>query len=76
MAKRWQKVSSDGGLLSLETISLSTVEMPRISGMDFGYKYESCLFSDSGSEVVDRYQTLDEAVAGHAALCRKYGLKT
>ena len=75
MAPRWQKVSSDGGLFSLTTISLSTVEMPRISGMDFGYKYESCLFSDSGSEVVDRYQTLDQAVAGHAALCRKYGLK-
>ena len=75
MAKRWQKVSSDGGLFSLTTISLSTVEIPNIPGMDFGYRYESCLFSENGSEVVDRYQTLDQAVAGHAALCRKYGLK-
>ena len=75
MAPRWQKVSSDGGLFSLTTISLSTVEIPNIPGMDFGYRYESCLFSENGSEVVDRYQTLDQAVAGHAALCRKYGLK-
>ena len=75
MAPRWQKVSSDSGWFTIETIRLSTVEMPTIPGMDFGYRYESCLFSENGSEVVDRYQTLDEAVAGHAALCKKYGLK-
>ena len=75
MSSSWQKVSSDGGLFTLETIRLSTVEMPNIPGMDFGYKYESCLFSENGSEVIDRYQTLDEAVAGHAALCKRYGLK-
>ena len=75
MAPRWQKVSSDSGWFTIETIRLSTVEMLTIPGMDFGYRYESCLFSENGSEVVDRYQTLDEAVAGHAALCRKYGLK-
>ena len=75
MAKRWQKVSSDGGLFSLETIRLSTVELPDLPGMNYYFMYESCLFSENGSEVIARYQTLDEAVAGHAALCRTYGLK-
>lgn len=80
---RWQMISRDGDLFNVlrDTQTwLSTVELP-----DFGfpeddsrharYRYESCLFTPSESQVVARYQTLSEAVEGHTRLAKKYNLR-
>lgn len=48
---------------------LCTSEMPRALLPWLGYSYESCMFYANGdSDVVARYQTQNEAEAGHAAL--------
>jgi hypothetical protein len=73
---RWQMLSNNGGWLKQATVELSTVEMPHIKGLDLGYRYESCVFTKgSSSEVVDRYDNVVEAIAGHQRWCRKLGLK-
>jgi len=75
MSERFQLISDNFSLLRLQraTLQLSTVELP-VSGI-VGYRYESCLFHESGdSDIVGRYQTLNEAVSGHTELCQKYGL--
>ncbi len=87
MSTRWHLKSNNSGWFRPATVHVSTVEMPRIAGIDFGYKYESCVFGVKfdydnesynleGSDVVSRYDTVAEATAGHVALCRKYGIKT
>ena len=58
------------------TVRLSTIILP----MSFDYgdgkqtRYETCLFSGSDSEVIDRYETLEEAVRGHEKYRREYRL--
>lgn len=73
-AKRWQIVSDDHVWMYPADTTLSTVELNRKA-----YKltpYESCLFFANGdSEVIDRYETQEEAEAGHVKLEEKYKLK-
>jgi len=72
--KRWQIVSDDHVWFYPADISLSTVELD-----SFAYKdtpYESCIFYANGeSEVLARYKTKKEAIAGHIKLSNKYELK-
>ncbi len=86
MDNRWHLDSNNGGLLRPATIRVSTIEMPKINDFDFGYRYETCVFGlkfnnktesydVTESDVVDRYDTLSEAAAGHAKICREYGVK-
>jgi hypothetical protein len=62
-------------------ITLSTVELPIIkldenSNLYGDTPYESCLFFANGeSDVVARYKTKEEAIAGHVELEKKYDLK-
>lgn len=76
MGNRWQMLSNNGGWLKQPTVELSTVEMPQIKGLDLGYRYESCVFTDGDSDVVERYDTVVDAIAGHQRWCRKLGLNT
>jgi len=73
-AKRWQIVSDDQVWFYPPDVSLSTVELN--STIYPERPYESCLFFANGeSDVVNRYQTQEEALAGHVELEKKYGLK-
>jgi hypothetical protein len=72
---QYQMISDNGGVFKQASIELRTTEMPRFRGMPaIPYRYESCLFSPSDSEVLGRYDTLSEAVEGHNRLSEKYGL--
>lgn len=78
---RWGIVSNDAVWMFPPDTQLSTVELPRVmfeDGSDlYGDRpYESCLFFANGdSDVVARYTTQEEAIAGHVELEKKYGLK-
>ena len=78
---RWQIVSDDSVWMFPPDTQLSTVELPKVTfddGMDLydGTPYESCIFYANGeSDVVCRYATQEEAIAGHEKLEKKYGLK-
>ena len=78
---RWQIVSDDSVWMFPADTQLSTVKLPEISvgeGRDLygDTPYESCLFFANGdSDVVCRYATQEEAIAGHEKLEKKYGLK-
>lgn len=68
---RWQ-------IKSLDTRTgneLFTTEMPRVEDFGLpglGYRYESCLFYAGGdSDVLARYDTQEEALAGHQRLMRE-----
>ena len=52
-------------------LRLSTVQLPG----NFGY--ETCLFRrDGSSDVIEHYETLDEAMAGHYHHAKHYGFTT
>lgn len=72
---RFQIKSDNRAVFSNPTVVLSTVEMPRSLSGILDYRYESCLFGAGDSNVVARYNTLSEAVAGHTKLTAEYGLK-
>ena len=74
MDDRWQMISHNGGVFKPMTVELSTVRMPNVPGLDLGYSYETCVFTNVDSEVVERYHTVAEATQGHAKWCRKLGL--
>lgn len=69
-ANRWQIKTTD----TRTGDELCTTEMPDLSALGLpgmGYRYESCMFYASGdSDVKDRYQTREEAEAGHLRLQR------
>ena len=71
---RFQMISHNGDLFNDATVTLSTVEMPRLPGLNVAYPYESCLFSPGDSEVLKRYQSRSEAIAGHVELEKKFKL--
>lgn len=74
MTKRWQIVSDDSVWMYPADVTVSTVELPWDHYKDT--PYESCLFFINGdSDVVCRYATKEEAIAGHVELEKKYGLK-
>ena len=73
---RWQIVSDDSVWMFPADTQLSTVEMPKRWLEQFDYQYESCIFYANGeSDVIRRYATQEEAIAGHEELEKKYGLK-
>ena len=78
---RWQIVSDDSVWMFPADVQLSTVQLPKIElegagDLYDGTPYESCLFLANGeSDVVARYATQEEAIAGHIKLEQKYGLK-
>lgn len=54
-------------------IRISTIQLPGDMG------YETCLFymdNFTDNEVVETYDTLQDAVEGHARWAREYGVKT
>jgi hypothetical protein len=58
-------------------VTLYTTEMPGMEKYDFdlGYKFETCVFrSDDGSDVLERYDTYEEAKEGHMRLTEELGL--
>ena len=72
---RWQLVSDDSVWMFPADIQLSTVSL--VNTMFYkDTPYESCLFFANGdSDVVCRYATQEEAIAGHIELEKKYKLK-
>lgn len=74
MKQTWQLISDNAGWIRPASVVLSTVEMPKIKGVDFGYRYESCVFRLGDSEVLARYDTLRDAVRGHHDLTSELGL--
>ena len=72
--ERWQIVSDDSVWMFPADNYLSTVELPhKIYPKN---PYESCVFFANGeSDVIARYATQEEALAGHVELEKKYGLK-
>ena len=67
-AKRWQLKTTD----TRTGNELCTTEMPDLAALclpGLGYGFESCLFTaDGDSRVQDRYDTREEAEAGHQRL--------
>lgn len=65
---RWQMITRD----TRTGNELRTTEMPRLEAFGLpglGYRYESCMFEPNGdSDVLARYDTLEEAEAGHRRL--------
>lgn len=72
----WQLISDDGGTKRAATKELRTTEMPntRDLGLDLGYRFESCLFTNGESRVLGRYQIRGDAHRGHHDHCRQHGL--
>ena len=72
--ERWQIISDDSVWMFPADTRLSTVELPaRFYPVT---PYESCLFFANGeSDVVARYYTQEDAIAGHVELEKKYELK-
>lgn len=76
MNKRWQIVSDDKVWMFPPDVTLSTIEMREGWKDQFGYQYESCLFFINGnSNVVRRYNTMEEALIGHLELEKTHKLK-
>ena len=72
--KRWQIISYESVWMFPPDVTVSTVELPGEIYKDT--PYVSCLFFGNGdSDVVARYVTQEEAIAGHEELEKKYGLK-
>ena len=77
----WQIISDDSVWMFPADTQLSTVELPKMpfgDGFDLygNTPYESCIFFANGeSDVLKRYDTKEEALAGHVELEKKYGLK-
>jgi hypothetical protein len=65
---RWQIKTTD----TRTGNAICTTEMPNLEAFglpSMGYRYESCLFeADGDSDVKARYQTREEAEAGHERL--------
>jgi len=57
-------------------ITLYTTEMPSMEkyGIDLEYKFESCVFRSDGSDVLERYDTYEQAKEGHLRLTEELGL--
>lgn len=64
--------NDNGGIFRRATIMVSTVDLPvrKYSPMI----YETCVFFEDESDVVETYSTASEAAQGHIKWCRKYGI--
>lgn len=83
---QWQLISvKPRGLFDVlkdpdDNAHLSTVRLPEIDlpGLVEIYKddiYETCYFGKDGSDVLERYSTIEEARAGHERYRIEYGLE-
>lgn len=63
----FQLQSDNADLFKPMTILLSTVETTKT-------QYESCVFSGVGSEVVETYYSLTDAIIGHQKWAKQLGL--
>lgn len=63
--------SGNGTYFRPATVMVSTVKLP--ISVD-GCMYETCLFTKSDSEVIDRYETLSSAISGHKKYSNEYGV--
>ena len=72
---RWQIRSDDSVWMFPADVTLCTTQMPNLIGYKFGYKYESCIFTRNGSEVLARYNTKKDAMKRHRELEKQYNLK-
>lgn len=68
----FQLLSNNGKAFKRATVELSTVYLLVPIGR---FEYESCVFTETDSEVLNRYLTLPEAIAGHKHLSDLMGLK-
>lgn len=70
----WQIITRDKkdvfGIIRGDATYLSTVQLPLYDD----YKYETCIFTKDGSEVLKRYRTQEEAYSGHFRFVKKYKL--
>ena len=73
---RFDLKHTDGTLLRPATVMVSTVGVPRITGLAHMLvpRYETCVFQGDDSEVVQTYETAYDARAGHFGHCRRLGL--
>lgn len=60
-------------------VTLYTTEMTNMKKYGFNYAYESCVFRSVGSDtlesdVLERYDTYEQAKEGHARLTKELGL--
>jgi hypothetical protein len=73
---QWQLISRDKDnlfdIIKGEETWLSTVKLTFLYNE---YKYESCIFTKDGSEVLCRYKTKEQAIDGHYRLAEKYNLR-
>jgi hypothetical protein len=58
-------------------VTLYTTEMPSMKkyGIDIGYKFETCIFRKDDSDVLERYDTWEQAKAGHMKHTNKHNLR-
>ena len=56
-------------------VTLYTTEMPAIARDYIDYGFESCVFRSDGSDVLERYDTYEEAKEGHMRLTEELGLR-
>lgn len=55
-------------------VTLLTSDMSYLKKYGVDYAYESCVFRSDGSDVLDRYDTYEEAKEGHMRLTKELGL--
>lgn len=57
--------SSNGTFWREATVVVSTIEIPRRVQALAGYAFETCLFADGNSEVIETYDNMQAAIEGH-----------
>lgn len=74
----WQIASKDTkdvfGILRGDAVWLSTVELPYFGVAPDEKKYETSLYRDGGWDILMRYKTKEEAIAGHKRFAKKFNL--
>lgn len=65
----FQMVSDNSTMFKDPTVVLSTVRLP------LSNKFETCLFIENYSEVLEVYTSLADAIKGHNHLAKIYGVK-
>lgn len=56
-------------------VTLYTTEMTSMKKYGIDYAFESCVFRSDGSDVLERYDTYEEAKEGHMRLTEELGLR-
>lgn len=67
------KSNDKSSLFGDPNVVVSTIESTMFLDVDSMYKFETCIFTQSDSEVVERYETEIEAIAGHQKYKKMYG---